>query len=135
MPMPVPRRDDVRASPAHSPGRAVSGSANPVDLASRLVGGEVRLVSLALAQGLGTGVPRVWCIDAEAGAFWLVEDGRFAELYARGPSDYQAWAMGVPCGAIAASTEFRRRRRQREGRPGPRRPRAVEGHHDEPVSP
>jgi hypothetical protein len=92
-----------------------------VDLVSRLVGGEVRVVSLALAQGLNSAVPRVWFVDAETGAFWLVEDGRFAELYTREPGDYQTWVMGVPGGAIAASTEFRRRRRQREGRHGKRR--------------
>jgi hypothetical protein len=100
----------------------MSGSVSPIDLARRLIGGEVRLVSLALTQGPGTGVPRVWCIDAEAGAFWLVEDGRFAELYTRGSGDYQVWVMGVPRGAIDASTEFRRRRRQRERRPGAQRP-------------
>lgn len=100
----------------------MNGGVSPMDLARRLVGGEVRFVSLALAQGLGTDVPRVWCIDAESGAFWLVEDGRFAELYTRGSVDYQAWVMGVPRGAIDASTEFRRRRRQRERRPGAQRP-------------
>jgi hypothetical protein len=100
----------------------MNGSVSPVDLARRLVGGDVRVVSLALAQGLGSGVPRVWCVDAESGAFWLVEDGRFAELYTRGAGDYQAWVMGVPRGAIDASTEFRRRRRQRESRPGAQSP-------------
>ncbi|MGE3269342.1 MAG: hypothetical protein AB7P40_11380 [Chloroflexota bacterium] len=86
---------------------------NPVEIAIRLVGDSVRAVNLAVGRAAGTDLPRVWYVDAEAGAYWLVEDGRFAELYAREPEDYSSWVMDMPQGALDAATEFRRRRLER----------------------
>lgn len=95
----------------------MSGRPGIVDVASRLAGGEVSVVKL-VHSAPGT-VPRVWSVVADAGIFWLAEDGVIAELYARAPADCESWISDVPRGAIAVATEFRRRRLQRQAREMP----------------